>query len=211
MGKKFSIYTLIICIIIITTFYFIPTPGHAQQLWQALPPYNVLWPLWSPILSPPAPLTGLPTPLVTTLDKNTYLPIQPALVWDPSVPYFYLLYNYVPVDGTDTQLLFFDPTEGAFNPVYSFKVWPPAYLLKPVTTTTFTGTVTSIVPAPITLPAIYTSIISFDPSLWLNFWVSIVNTAYQNLYGIYPDLLSASQILPASYVFTGTFAPPPVI
>lgn len=199
-------YVLFLCILFFVVIHLIPSPCTAQ-LWKALPPYNILWPLWSPVLSPPAPLTGLPSPLVTSLDKNTYLPVQPALVWDPSLPYFYLLYNYVPVDGGANQLIFFDPTEGAFSPAYAFKVWPPAYLLKPVTSVTYTGTVTTITPDPLSLPLGYANLMSFDPALWLNFWVPLVNNAYQNLYGIYPDLLLASALISSSYAFTGTYAP----
>ena len=210
MKGKSSKYVLIFCLFIITLFCLFPDMGMAQ-LWQAIPPYNVLWPLWSPILSPPNPLTGVPTPLVTSLTNSTYLPIQPAFVWDPSLPYFHLLYNYVPVDLTANELIYFDPTEGAFNPVYSFKAWPPASLVGVTTTTTLAGTVSTTGPAPIALPANYASLISFDPTLWLNFWLPIVNTAYQNLYGIFPNLLVASDILPTGYAFTGTFAPVPVI
>ena len=88
---------LIIFFIIIASFWLFTNIGYAQ-LWKAIPPYNVLWPLWSPILSPPDPVTGLPSPLVTTLNESTYLPVQPAMVWDPSLPYFHLLYNQNNVD-----------------------------------------------------------------------------------------------------------------
>ena len=188
MRRKMSKYILMIGLCFIIGFYLLPNMGMAQ-LWQPIPPYNVLWPLWSPILSPPNPLTGVPSPIITSLDKTTFLPIQPAFVWDPSLPYFYLLYNYVPTDGSANELIYFDPTEGAFNPVYSFKAWPPASLLGGTTTTTLTGIVTTIGPAPVDLPLNYASLISFDPILWLNFWIPLVNTAYQNLYGIYPELL----------------------
>ena len=71
-----------------------------------------------------------------------------------------------------------------------------------------TGTTTTISPAAIALPTNYASLVSFDPSLWLNFWIPLVNNAYQNLYGIYPNLLTAADILSLNYIFTGTFAPP---
>lgn len=205
MKKGFYRFFILSLALVLFTSLFFSNISFAQ-LWQAIPPYNVLWPLWSPVLSPINPLTATPTPLVSTLTKDTYLPQQPALVWDPSLPYYYLLYNYIPTTGTN-ELLYFDPTEGAFNPVYAFKVWPPSYLLQPVTTTTFTGTTTTISPNPLVLPTNYASLISFDPALWLNFWVPLVNIAYENLYGIFPGLLAASGILPTSYVFTGTYAP----
>lgn len=48
------------------------------QYWTTLPPYNLLWPLWSPPLSPVDP-----TPLISDLIDNTILPVQPAIIWDP--------------------------------------------------------------------------------------------------------------------------------
>ena len=53
--------------------------GFTTPLWVALPPYNVMWPLWSPALSPISPITGLTTPLLTSLTRNTVLPVQPGL------------------------------------------------------------------------------------------------------------------------------------
>jgi len=200
-------YGLIIGMCVLLAVYLVPINAGAQ-LWKAMPPYNVLWPLWSPLLSPPNPLTGVPTPLVSTLTKSTYLPVQPVPVWDPSLPYFYLLYNYVPIDGGLNELIFFDPTEGLFNPAYAFKLWPPASLLKAILTTTLVGTTTTIGPAPLTLPLNYATLISFDPILWLNFWVPLVNVGYQNLYGIYTNLLTASAILPTGWTYTGGFAAP---
>ncbi|MEW6382128.1 MAG: hypothetical protein AB1611_21340, partial [bacterium] len=55
--------------------------------WINLPPYNTLWPLWSPPLSPTNPLTGLPTPIVSNLKPSTVLPVQPGLTWDPRKTY----------------------------------------------------------------------------------------------------------------------------
>lgn len=103
------------------------------QYWQAMPPYNLLWPLWSPALSPVNPVTGLATPLVSTLNNATILPAQPALLWDPSYELPYLLYN-VPI-AWGGGMVYFDPYFG-LNP------FPPSYLLDPLTGG----------PAPITLP-----------------------------------------------------------
>ena len=45
------------------------------QTWTNLPPYNILWPLWSPALSPVIAVTSLPTPLLNkigTWDMTKY-------------------------------------------------------------------------------------------------------------------------------------------
>ncbi|MGA1825308.1 MAG: hypothetical protein ACMUIP_11670 [bacterium] len=78
-NKKDDILIFIIAsVIVITPFFSV----HAQQYWSALPPYNLLCPLWSPVLSPPDPATGVPTPLVTELTPATVLPVEPVLAWD---------------------------------------------------------------------------------------------------------------------------------
>ncbi|MEW5801855.1 MAG: hypothetical protein AB1847_07080 [bacterium] len=111
------------------------------QNWQALPPYNILWPLWSPTLSPKSPVTGLPTPLIPELSRNTILPVQPVLAMNPTPTYTgpmgtvfpYLFYN------TPTGVVFYDI-------VYGLNPWPPAKLLDPTTGA----------PVPLTLPPDYT-------------------------------------------------------
>lgn len=200
MKTKYITYIVILCgFFTVLALPLVPETCSAQ-LWQSLPPYNVLWPLWSPVLSPPDPLTGLPKPLVSEITKSTFLPVQPALVWDPRLPFFHLLYNYVPVGGGLNELIYFDPSQGIVNPAYSFRVWPPSSYLQLATT--------AITPAPIPLPANYASLISFDPAQWLNIMVPVVNQAYQSLYGIYPNLLTAGELVPANYVFTGSFSAP---
>ncbi|MGA1843680.1 MAG: hypothetical protein ACMUIS_03850 [bacterium] len=112
--------------------------GATAQNWVAMPPYNVLWPLYTPFYSPPDPITGVPTPLVTQLTSSTVLPVQPVMAWDPTLPKLgwamlgtippWLLYN------GPTGLVFFDT-------LYGINPWPPASYLDSVTG----------VPAPITL------------------------------------------------------------
>lgn len=125
--------------------------SHAvqAQYWQALPPYNLLWPLWSPTLSPADPLTGVPTPLLNSVTRNTALPVQPVLLWDPVQRDFpYMLYNIPqPLGG---GLVLFDQYFG-LNP------WPPSYL---------TNSVTGL-PSPITLPVGFQSLppTALDPLL----------------------------------------------
>lgn len=66
MPKPRNIFLFII-IVLLSSSFFLRTSSYAQN-WFNLPPYNILWPLWSsdllPDLSPVHPVTGLPTPLV---------------------------------------------------------------------------------------------------------------------------------------------------
>ena len=136
--KKFSILILAISMAIVSTvlMLFLFTSVMAQY-WAAIPPYNVMWPLWSPALSPVDPVTGLATPLVTSLTRNTVLPVQPGMAWDPCQPgveaFPWLLYNVPATLGGG--LVYWDVYYG-MNP------WPPSYMLDPVTGA----------PAPISLP-----------------------------------------------------------
>jgi len=100
------------------------------ELWTALPPYNVLWPLWSQDLSPVS--DGVPTPLISDLTRDTVLPVQPAIVWDPD-GLALIIYNKP--ESLGGGLTF-------FNEAYGFNPWPPSYLLDE------TGA-----PAPIDLPS----------------------------------------------------------
>jgi hypothetical protein len=176
------------------------------QVWQPIPPYNLLWPLWSPVLSPPDPVTGIPTPIINELTKSTVLPVEPALVWDPALPHFYLLYNYIPAYG-NPYLKYFDPTIGLFG--YNiFEDWPPGYLL----TSTNTTTGTAIVPAPISLPIGYENLFLFDPITWTNFWLPRVNTLWENDYGANPYFLTPEQVLNPLFIYTpGIYGLPPIV
>ncbi|MGA1868421.1 MAG: hypothetical protein ACMUJM_07720 [bacterium] len=124
---------IIVSVIAITPFSSV----HAQAYWTALPPYNLLWPLWSPVLSPPDPATGVPTPIVTDLTPATVLPVEPVLAWDPVKPVTWALFNIPPMAGGG--LLY-------FNMYYGFGDFPPSYLVDPATGS----------PLPITLPPDYT-------------------------------------------------------
>lgn len=88
--------------------------------WVQLPPYNLLWPLWSPVLSPVDPITGLPTPLVSTVDNSTIFPVQPALFWDPARTYPFFLYNIPLLWGGGLSY---------FDAFYGLNPWPPSYLV----------------------------------------------------------------------------------
>lgn len=128
--KKFLIIlNLLIASFILTSTasFIIPIPVRSQY-WAAMPPYNVLWPLWSPALSPIDPVSGMPVPLVSSLTSSTILPVQPGMAWDPCQPnveaFPWLLYNSPAAFGGG--LVYWDVYYG-MNP------WPPSYMLDPLT------------------------------------------------------------------------------
>lgn len=110
--------------------FFVYSPIAWTQNWTALPPYNTLWPLWSPALSPANPVTGLPQPVVTNLFPGTPLSVEPGLTWDPAAANPWLLYN------TPIGMAYYDP-------LFGVNLWPPAYLQdvfgKPLPLTLTTG------------------------------------------------------------------------
>ena len=191
MKKNFFQYCLLVGFVCIISFCIFFTKLEAQ-LWQALPPYNVLWPLWSPVLSPPDPVTGIPTPLVTELDKNTLLPVQPAFIWNPDLPYYNIIYNTLSSYGAPT-LMYWDNTEFAPIGVWNgaiFQRWPPSYLLQ--TIEPYPGIYITI-PDTIDLPVGYENLYTMPP--YLNWFVPLVNVAWQDWYGIDPYLLTAYDLL----------------
>jgi len=129
------------------------SPIARAQNWAAMPPYNTLWPLWSPALSPLSATTGLPTPIVTNLAPGTILPVEPGLTWDPASANPWLLYN------TPLGMAYYDPIAGV-NP------WPPSYLKDAVTG----------LPLPLTLPLGY-NLLPPTSSLWLSSTLPLGNAA----------------------------------
>lgn len=116
---------IVLISLIVLCFSLVILSSAWAQNWAAIPPYNILWPLWSPVLSPPDPITGVPTPLVTQLTSSSILPVQPVLGWNPSsfewpmsITMPWLFYN------GPTGLLFFDV-------IYGMNPWPPPSLLDP--------------------------------------------------------------------------------
>ena len=156
---------------IFTALFLLGSPIVHAQNWVATPPYNLLWPLWSPVLSPTNSVTGLPTPLLSSVTRNTFLPVEPIMLWDPVLRTFpYLLYNIPqPLGG---GMVFFDQYFG-LNP------WSPSYLLDPATG----------LPNPIALPAGFSllSPIALDP---LKDFVAIGNLYYLAQYP--PGLFATS-------------------
>jgi hypothetical protein len=138
-------------------------PTAATANWINLPPYNTLWPLWSPPLSPVNPLTGLPTPIVSNLNPSTVLPVQPGLTWDPRLDYPWLLYN------TPIGMAYYDP-------YYGVNTWPPSYLQDPITG----------LPAPIDLSLILGwAGLSPTSTAWLTSNLPVANNAFINAYPAY--------------------------
>ena len=134
-------YVLMI-LTLMMAFVFIAGISAQAQDWAIMPPYNLLWPLWSPVYSPPDPVTGLPTPLLSEVTSSTILPVQPTYLFNPNgfeLPMGYvnpwLLYN------TPGGVVYYDVFFG-LNP------FPPPDLLDPI----------SGAPVPIPLPLNWSTI-----------------------------------------------------
>jgi hypothetical protein len=171
-------------IILVALLLFWSQSIHAQY-WAALPPYNLLWPLWSPPLvtdfnPDPLVLAGT-TPIITELTSSTVLPVQPAIIWDPILydkgP-FWLLYNVPTAFGGGLTF---------FEEIYGFMPFPPSYLLDPVTG----------VPAPLTLPLTFSTLAPFDLKHFADVQL-MANLTYSWLYGLTPaqyfDLLTPADL-----------------
>lgn len=178
--------------------------AHAQY-WVELPPYNTLWPLWSPALSPINEISGLPTPIVNSLAPSTVLPVVPGLTWDPSFPYPWLLYN-----TAASGLAYYDPFTG-------INLWPAPYLQNDAG-----------LPQPIALPDNYASLspIDYGAVSWLVSNLAIANNAFSlsplGLWAPKPDwylppfinYLSPLEILGptlAAGIAPAALLPPPII
>ena len=157
-----NINKIIFSVIIFFFILFIKTSiNYAQINWWPLPPYNTLWPLWSPILSPPNEL-AFPTPMVSSLTTSTILPVQPGLTWDPvNRTYSWLLYN------TPLGMVYYDPLIG-------IDVWPPSHLLSAEGT-----------PLPIDLSTVNNwSVLPPTSTTWL---LSYIPLGIINYYATYPQ------------------------
>ena len=171
----------LLCIFFILVFALglLIAPLVQAQTWTLMPPYNVLWPLWSPVLSPLDPLTGVATPLVTQLTSSTILPVQPAIAWDPAHE-IWALYNTPPLIGTG--LLFFDR-------IYGLNPWPPPYLQDPLAGT----------PIPITFLSTWSLLpVTGYAGGEEAFFIPLANAIYSLTYGLsgadYLSLLTVADI-----------------
>ncbi|MGA1869688.1 MAG: hypothetical protein ACMUJM_14220 [bacterium] len=136
--KNFLIVLFIFCALILAS-----VPLAEAQNWVPMPPYNVLWPLWSSLYSPPD-VTGTPTPLITELTSSTILPMQPMLVYDPDWWTLAGPNTGWPMGFQPPWLIYNGPTGVLFfDTLYGINSWPPDYMIDSVTGA----------PAPITLAA----------------------------------------------------------
>ncbi len=158
------IFFLCICFINISSV-------QAQIDWWPLPPYNTLWPLWSPTLSPPN-ILGVPQPIVGSLTPDTVLPVEPGLTWDPRIDYPWLLYN------TPSGMVYYDP-------IFGIDLWPPKYFLDALGS-----------PIPIDLALIKGwSTLAPTKTSWLSATIPVANAAYYTSYPIFAPLLSTAGVL----------------
>jgi len=157
MYTKIKYKVILLIIFAALSGILIYSPIVHAQYWTNLPPYNTLWPLWSPALSPINDITGQPTPIVNSLSPSTILPVVPGLTWDPSFPYPWLLYN-----TAASGLAYYDPFTGV-------NLWPAPYLQNDVG-----------LPQPIALPDNYASLspIDYGAVSWLTSNLAIANNAF---------------------------------
>ena len=190
--SKFQWSSVILFILMIIGL--IGTPLAQAQNWVSMAPYNLLWPVWTPVLSPLNPLTGLRVPLVSEVRYNTILSKQPAMLWDPSKESVYFIYN-IPQDLGGGLIAYMGSEQG-------LQPWPPSYLIN-----FKTGE-----PAPLELPRNYESLHLPDTQTQKEFIIA-GNYAYLEKYPgttlLSPDLLFSSwQCYPAlpapELVVTGT-------
>ncbi|MGA1869328.1 MAG: hypothetical protein ACMUJM_12380 [bacterium] len=179
--KKYNKISYLILIFIFNIIIIYPSVSQAQN-WIDLPPYNTLWPLWSPALSPVDSVTGLPTPLVSSLAVDTELPLMPGLTWDPSMPYPWLLYN------TLAGMAYFDPLAG-------INLWPAPSLLDDAG-----------IASPIPLPAGYADLPPTDAS-WLATNVNIANNSYLLAYQSFTPTLAGPPWLATPPALTSLLTP----
>ena len=195
LSQKRKLHSFILALLILTGIALVSASlvqavvVPTTKNWINLPPYNTLWPLWSPPLSPTNPLSGLPTPIVSNLKPSTVLPVQPGLTWDPSIKNPWLLYN------TPLGMAYYDP-------LYGVNTWPPAYLKNSITG----------LPAPINLSLIAGwSLLLPTSQSWLTNNVPVANNAFLAAYPAYAvayEILQGGTL--ASYpIFAALLNPPP--
>ncbi|MGA1825672.1 MAG: hypothetical protein ACMUIP_13520 [bacterium] len=153
IGFKSTFLLILILFIGIVSY----APIAQAQYWVELPPYNTLWPLWSPALSPVDAITGEPVPIVSSLASSTILPVVPGLTWDPALPYPWLLYN-----TAASGLAYYDPFTG-------INLWPAPYLLDEAGA-----------PAPISLPDNYAALspVDYGAAAWILSNLALANNSF---------------------------------
>jgi len=168
--KRVKILAPVFLAVIVISILFMTEANRINaQNWAALPPYNTLWPLWSPVLSPVNSSTGLPTPLVTSLTPKTVLPRQPGLTWDPFRRTPWILYN------TPSGMVCYDPIAGV-------NLWPPRILVNQITGDRIV----------LNLPANYAAL----PPTLVSWIVNNVSAANWSYLVAYPSYSTATSTLP---------------
>ena len=177
LRKKRMLWSGIVFFVFMAAVFLTAVPALQAQYWTALPPYNLLWPLWSPALSPVDATTGVATPLITSLSTATVLPVQPALVRHYWLDYPWLMYNTPVAAGGGLSV---------YDALWGFNPFPPPGLLTPLGA-----------PLPTPLPLGFGALEPTDPDEW-SFLVNAGNLAYL---GAFPaagialaDLLTAADI-----------------
>ncbi len=184
MIKKRLSWLFLITVTLSVALFLIYSPIVQAQNWTALPPYDTLWPLWSPALSPVDPVSGIPVPIVTELTALTNLPVQPGLTWNPSLSYPWLLYN------SPLGMAYFDPIGGV-------DLWPPPSLVKP------NGSILVL-----ELPTDYETL-PVTPSSFITDYLPLANPAAIGFLSIFPGAFKGG-ILPV-YLGASALLPPPII
>jgi len=159
---------ILVIFILCTIFCLLYASIALCQYWTAIPPYNTLWPLWSQVLSPLNPATGLYTPIVGSLTSATELPLQPGLTWNPALPYPWLLYN------SPVGMLYYDV-------MFGLNAWPPSSLVDPMTGA----------PVPLLLPTGYSGLPPTDPA-WILNTIPGANNLYATSYPYFSYIGSLS-------------------
>jgi hypothetical protein len=117
------IWVGIVFFVFVTAVFLTAVPTLQAQYWTALPPYNLLWPLWSPVLSPVNATTGVATPLLTSLSAASILPVEPVLAWNKWLEYPWLFYNTPVAAGGGLSI---------YDALWGFNPFPPPGLLSPL-------------------------------------------------------------------------------
>jgi hypothetical protein len=155
--KKRMIWLGIVFFFFLTAVFLTAVPALQAQNWTALPPYNLLWPLWSPVLSPIDATTGVATPLLTSLSAASILPVEPVLAWNKWLEYPWLFYNTPVAAGGGLSI---------YDALWGFNPFPPPGLLTPLGA-----------PLPTPLPPGFGALEITDPDEW-SFLVNAGNLAY---------------------------------
>ena len=181
--KKRLSWLFFVTVALSVALFLIYSPIANAQNWAALAPYNTLWPLWSPVLSP-LDAAGVAVPIVSELTGATILPVEPGLTWNPSLSYPWLLYN------TPLGMAYFDPIGGV-------DLWPPPSLTKPNGSIKVLDLPTGFATLPVT------------PSSFITNFIPVANPAAVGFLSTFPGTFP-NGILPV-YLGAGAFLPPPIL